>query len=63
MIYELVALPNCFHEEVTRSGRSRKKSRKQQDADRDALFGKDVSLDRANFTVGSANFTVGRANF
>jgi hypothetical protein len=32
-------LVSHFHEEVTRTGRSRKKSRKQQEAERDALFG------------------------
>ena len=32
-------LVSHFHEEFTRTGRSRKKSRKQQEAERDALFG------------------------
>ena len=32
-------LVSHFHEEVTCTGRSRKKSRKQQEAERDALFG------------------------
>ena len=32
-------LVSHVHEEVTCTGRSRKKSRKQQEAERDALFG------------------------
>jgi hypothetical protein len=32
-------LVSHFHEEFTRTGRSRKKSRKQQEAEREAVFG------------------------